>query len=107
MNDPYWDRTRYNPNLRRDALYVAQQTGSGAAKVFWGAMLFAVVAFWPLWALHGMARAYVAVAWFGLVAIGAIWFLAAVTVTQGRKRGSAEAARIREALDIASGKELS
>ena len=86
MNDPYWDRTKYNPNLRRDALYVAQQTGSGAAKGFWGGLLFLIVAFWPLWALHGLARAIAIIAWFGVIAIGVIWFLAAVSVAQARKR---------------------
>lgn len=83
-NDPYWERTRYNPNLRRDALYVAQQTGSGAGKFFWGALLFLGVAFWPSWALHGETRTVVSWAWYGTIAAVVIWVLAAVSVRQGR-----------------------
>jgi hypothetical protein len=60
---------------------------NSAAAAFWGAMLFLAVAFWPLWALRGPARAIVSAAWFGIIAAGAIWFLAALTAARRRQRG--------------------
>ena len=84
--DDYWDRTRHNPNLRRDALYVAQQTGAGAGAWFWGLLIGAAVVFWPSYALHGETRTAVSVAWYGLIGLGAIVFLVAVTVGQARRQ---------------------
>lgn len=87
MSDPYWERTRHNPNLRRDARYVAaRQADSGVAGAFWGAMLALCVLFWPSYALHGETRAVVSLIWYGAVFAGVTWIAIAVTVSQSRKQ---------------------
>ena len=97
--DPYWHRTRYSPNPRRDALYVAQQTGNGAAAFFWGGLLgiLAVLgtAIWPYFIWHGeggptgyervwnTSSTIACAVWWGILAIGATWI--AVTVARQRR----------------------
>ena len=68
MSDDYWERTRYNPNLRRDALYVAQSQGNAAAKIFWGGLAILFAFFWPL-AVHGIWGIVAKAAWFGFLGI--------------------------------------
>ena len=85
--DPYWERTRNNPSLRRDARYVAaRQADSGVAGAFWGAMLALCVLFWPSYALHGETRAVVSLIWYGAVFAAVTWIAIAVTVSQSRKQ---------------------
>lgn len=84
-NDPYWERTRYNPNMKRDALYVAQTAGSGAGAWFWGILIGLCVLFWPSYALHGETQVVVSCVWYGLIFAGLAWWLIAVSVGQARR----------------------
>ena len=84
--DPYWERTRYNPNLRRDATYIAQNVGSGSGGWFWGILVGIGVVFWPSYALHGETQVAASIAWYGTIGILLVWFLAAVSVKQARKQ---------------------
>jgi hypothetical protein len=72
-NDDYWERTKYNPNLRRDALYVVQQQGNFPAKFLWGFFGLCFIAFWPLM-IHGTGGVVAKAAWWGLLGIFAVLF---------------------------------
>ena len=85
MSDDYWERTKYNPNLRRDALYVAQQQGSFPAKFFWGGLAVLGAVFWPC-AVHGTGGIVAKVAWWGFLGLCTVVTLAVITVRQGRRR---------------------
>jgi len=78
MTDPYWEKTKYNYNIKRDALHVASTTSNGSAGAFWGGMLGLAAIFWPL-ALPAPARIIVMFAWWGLLGVFGIWFLIALT----------------------------
>ena len=85
MSDDYWERTKYNPNLRRDALYVAQQQGNDAAKIFWGGLAILFAFFWPC-AVHGTGGIVAKAAWWGFLGLCTAVTLAVITVRQGRRR---------------------
>ena len=68
MSDDYWEKTKYNPNLRRDALYVAQQQGNFPAKFLWGSLAACGVVFWPL-AVHGTGGVVAKAAWWGFLGL--------------------------------------
>jgi hypothetical protein len=84
-NDPYWERTKYNPNLRRDALYVAQSGGNDAGKILWGGLAVLGAVFWPC-AVHGTGGVVAKVAWWGFLGLCAVVTLAVITVRQGSRR---------------------
>jgi hypothetical protein len=99
--DPYWEKTKYNPNMRRDAIHVVQQTGNGPAKFMWGGLLaiFAVIgtAIWPyfIWHGEGGATGYQRVwdtsswiacgIWWGIIAVTAIGFAVRAIVILRRR----------------------
>jgi hypothetical protein len=72
-NQDYWERTKYNPNLRRDAIHVAQSGGNFAAAFFWGFLGVCAVAFWPL-GVHGTGGIVAKAAWWGFLGICAVLF---------------------------------
>jgi hypothetical protein len=77
-NQDYWERTKYNPNLRRDALYVVQQQGNDAAKFFWGGLAALFAFFWPL-LIHGAGGIIAKAAWWGFLGICAVVIMVAVS----------------------------
>ena len=88
-NDPYWERTKYNPNLRRDALYVVQQQGNDAGLFFWGFIVLCFAALWPL-GVHGTGGVVAKVAWWGFLGVCVIVAAVLVSLSAALRRKASE-----------------
>lgn len=91
--DPYWERTRYQYSMKRDAIHVASTVGKGAAGVFWGGLAGLLAVFWPC-LLHGSAAVAAMILWWGLLGVLGICFLVALArkpAPAARKQGRASA----------------
>jgi len=87
-NQDYWERTRYNPNLRRDALYVVQQQGNFPAKFLWGFFAVCGIAFWPL-GVHGTGGIVAKAAWWGFLGLCGITAAVLATLAAAMRRRGA------------------
>lgn len=76
-HDPYWERTRYNYNIKRDSLHVAGQAGKGSAAVLWGSLAGVIAVFAPLM-LPSPVRIAAMIIWWGLLGILLMCFLVAL-----------------------------
>ena len=83
---PVYRQPRSHAYACRCRKCVQSRPESTPAVLFWGALAFLAVAFWPEWALHGRASLIAGIAWWGAIAVTGVLVLTAYLRRKGTLR---------------------